>query len=295
MIVARAMICFLFLIRDFSTWLLALCVFMLVVVGMVGLVANTLDLYATFYVLRKHRFKKTTLLSVFIMCLQLLPFYFLLIPMTVVGVVAPRVLNETFCYAHETLTYTVIMIGCSSPALSSLDKLDSVVNHGKRLFNCKRLTIAFLVLSTLAFGVNIVPLFIWVEEDGWFHEHGCHLWSSRVDTFVWYQIFAVATVLVLSCVIMIFSYSKIFLATRARVQAMEAHRSNINAGTTSHVSNITRRNTLSVPSTGHQRGKPFLEYSRVGLYLIREYWPELLSYLNTYSGEREGGWNGKDK
>ena len=149
--------------------------------------------------------------------------YLVIQPMTISALLDSSLLSENFCYVQETLTFIYVIVSLFTPAMVSIDRLDLVVRHNRRILNLPRTVLTQLVFLGIALTLTLVPLFTITESGDIVHNHGCHLWSERVDRFVWYQLGCIGIALLLSTSIMMGCYIHIFLKAKRSVDSVASH------------------------------------------------------------------------
>ncbi|ELT90627.1 hypothetical protein CAPTEDRAFT_192014 [Capitella teleta] len=205
---------------DISQWNTALCASLLILILTICLIFNALNA-AT--LIHKKSCSSNSVIMLLSSCMSLVS-YVILLPMTLAGVAAPKpVITETYCYVQESLTLGVILLGFFLPSLNSLNRM-IVVQSGQRNW-CKSRHLAgfifgFLAVVTLSI---LIPLFTVKEEGSVIHEHGCHLWSVRVDPAMWFRVYTILTALALCMVTMLLSYTLIYLKVVASTNSVSNH------------------------------------------------------------------------
>ncbi|ELT97856.1 hypothetical protein CAPTEDRAFT_204378 [Capitella teleta] len=207
-------------LSDFSQWNTALCASLLILILTICLIFNTLNAVT---LIRKKSSSSNSAIMLLSSCMSLIS-YAILLPLTLAGVAAPKtIITENYCYVQESLTLCVVLLGFFLPSLNSLNRM-IVVNTGLRNWCKPRHLIGFILGFVTVVALSLlIPLFLVKEEGATIHEHGCHLWSARVDPSMWYRVYTILIGLAVCITTMILSYAQIYRKVVASTNSISNH------------------------------------------------------------------------
>jgi hypothetical protein len=152
--------------------------------------------------------------------------------MTMTGVLNLDYVTEYFCYVQENVTFLLVLLGFMYPALLSLVGLDMVTRHGRTFFTLPITLFSSVVVLGIGMTVALTPLFAIKQTGVAVHEHGCHMWSTRIDPVVWYQVYGIGACLAVCVFIMGICYLQLYLTAKKSVAQVNGHKAQLGELTT---------------------------------------------------------------
>ena len=205
--------------RSLSTWNVWIC-FILICLCFCGCAfLNTFIAVS----LRKKQAVSSNYKILFMGSLTSLFFYIILLPTTLAGVAdAKNVISERYCYLQETFNFCVIIVSFFFASLSCLNRMIVVVTNKKNWCQRWKAFLTMLLLVFILVFVTTVPYFTLSDED-----HGCHLWSSRIDDAMWIRIFIIIGFLIICIGVVIGSFAKIYHHVLQSIAKVTSHDINV--------------------------------------------------------------------
>ncbi|XP_070566840.1 uncharacterized protein [Ptychodera flava] len=201
------------IIREFSSWLTVSCVVILMAVFVVGTMDNVLVITSINYQRKQPTGKYlTTILSVayLVTCT-------VCVPMALAGILNPNIVMFEFCLVHEVLSFSTLLLTIFVTTLISVDRHDLVKRYPRRWLNSKKVLLVSALCGILSVSLSVGPTISHTASQG-DDSHGCHLWTNRVDSFIWYLAYCVGVVTFLSLVTVCLCYYDIFKRTVEHVE-----------------------------------------------------------------------------
>lgn len=201
-------------------WNTLICCILLVVILILCVSLNLLNIFA----LAKKATNSANNTILFISSQMYLISYIILLPLTLAGVLDPtRVISENYCYVQESITLGVVLMGFFLPSLNSFSRM-MVVQTGHRNW-CKQRHIIGIVSGFILAVISavLIPMFTITGEGETIHIHGCHLWSTRIDSAMWIRVYTILVGLLLSVTIMVMSYGQIYRRVMSSVHSISRH------------------------------------------------------------------------
>ena len=189
-------------------------------VFLVGLPINVFDIYALF----GQKQKTTLTVLLLVSCISNMVTYAVSLPMVFIGIVHIGLVDDTFCYIQETITNYIIIFRIFCPALVSIDALDKVARNNKRFFNTKRIMFIIISVQAIAVVLTLVPLFGITDGTSGVHQHGCHMWTERVDRAVMFTFLSFGIALFLTIFTTVLCYGIVFYIVKRHTKQVTAHK-----------------------------------------------------------------------
>lgn len=195
---------------------------MLTINEIVGLLANTFILYT---IAQKQIGSETVSPILTGIAIKNITALLLFLPLATIMIADPPLIKEETCYIQEIGTFIVLYASLLFPSVLSVDRLDVIQRPRRRLFNRTKIICIMLVASIVSILLGFFPLVIHNDS------HGCHLWSTRVDSAIWQYVYMLLICVSFSLIIMVYSYIQIYIYTKTHVDSLGKHKT-LNSGPT---------------------------------------------------------------
>lgn len=218
----RLTIQILFIYRKFKLWNQLSSTVLLIFVITLGFVANVFICYCIYRKKIGTKYVNPVLLA---LSLKNIFAISTCVPLATVMLNVPSTIVRLSCDIQENITFIILFAGYLFPMLLSMVQCDHVLRPRKHLIGGKR--IHFLV-----FLISVMSVLMGIQSKLSKDDHGCHLWSIRTDPIVLSYIYSIASVFLLTLVVMVTCYMMIYFQARASQAAIEtsAHKEKTTEG-----------------------------------------------------------------